>query len=375
MTKNSALCANPIKENGPDSLNNSHQTLTLKLPAYAVRKIALWALMAMVFFWVLTLLPALHSVLSILVTAIFLSLILSPVVDFCENRGINRGLASILVFAVIVFLAIAGFKFLAPIISHELHEISAGIDEQSPVDVMQKVREKIGDSIPFLSSPTVQAEITKKVNDVLKQSFTVVVDVLSAVVSMIMLAFITFFFLKDGRRIKKTLISWVPNRYFEMALIIVHKINAQLGRYIRGQLLVALIVGSLSIFALYLLEIRYYFFIGTLAGLANMIPYFGPLVGALPAIVLAFLDTGEFGAIVAVIVAFASIQLFENVFVSPFIVSKSVELHPLTIIVVILIGGHLLGIFGMLLAVPTASIVKVTTQELSWGLKSYRIFD
>ncbi|MFQ6114113.1 MAG: AI-2E family transporter, partial [bacterium] len=63
-----------------------------------------------------------------------------------------------------------------------------------------------------------------------------------------------------------------------------------------------------------------------------------------------------------------------NIFVSPFIVSKSVELHPLTIIIMILIGGQLLGIFGMLLAVPVASIIKVTAQELYWGLKNYRIF-
>ena len=75
---------------------------------------------------------------------------------------------------------------------------------------------------------------------------------------------------------KKTVVSWVPNRYFEMTLIILHKTGTQLGRYIRGQLLVASIVGSLSILALYILEIKYAFFIGAMAGLANMIPYFGP---------------------------------------------------------------------------------------------------
>ncbi len=160
---------------------------------------------------------------------------------------------------------------------------------------------------------------------------------------------------------KKTVVSWVPNRYFEMTLIILHKTGTQLGRYIRGQLLVASIVGSLSIFALYLLEIKYAFFIGAMAGLANMIPYFGPIVGAVPAIIMALIhNDGSLEIVAVVAVAFATIQLFENIFVSPFIVSKSVELHPLTVIIVILIGGQLVGIFGMLLAVPTASIIKVT---------------
>jgi len=251
-----------------------------------MRKIALWIVLGLAFLSAVALLPALRSVIIILVVALFLSLILDPIVSFFENQGVSRGLASILVFAMIVFIGILGFKFLAPVVSNEIQELSSGIDDEASGNFLQRIQKRLGE-IPVISNPMIQTEIKQKVDDILRRSLTMVADVLSAVVSMIMLAFITFFFLKDGRRMKKKVISWVPNRYFEMSLIIQHKISAQLGRYIRGQLLVALIVGSLSIFALYLLEIRYYFFIGALAGLANMIPYFGPLVGALPAMVIA----------------------------------------------------------------------------------------
>ncbi|MFQ5649488.1 MAG: AI-2E family transporter [bacterium] len=354
-------------------MNQPTQLLTLRLQPKTVRTIALWSAFGLIVFWILSLLPALRSVFSIIIFALFLASILDPVVNFLENRGINRMLASILVFALILFLGVVGFKFLAPIVSEEIQQMSTGLQDRSAGDVMQKMQDRLGDDIPLLSNPMVQKELRMKVDAMLKKSFTIVVDLLSAVVSIIMLAFITFFFLKDGRRMKKKIVSWVPNRYFEMALIILHKISTQLGRYIRGQLLVALIVGSLSILALSLLHIRYAFFIGALAGLANMIPYFGPIVGAVPALVIALIDTGSLGAVVTVVVAFASIQLFENVFVSPFVVSKSVELHPLTIIIVILIGAQLMGVFGMLLAVPTASIIKVTARELAWGFKHYRI--
>ncbi len=354
-------------------MENIQNNFTIKFSPKLMRNIILFLVALSVIASLLWIVPALHSVINIVIIALFLSLILDPMVNFLENRGIQRLVGSILVFALIIFLAVAGFKFLAPVVSHEIKELSAGFNSESPGEVMDKISEKFGD-VPFLSNQDVQQKIKMKLTSILENSFTVVFDILSAVVSMIMLAFITFFFLKDGRRMKKAIISWVPNRYFEMSLIIIHKINTQLGRYIRGQLLVALIVGSLSILALYLLEIRYYFFIGALAGLANMIPYFGPVVGATPAIIIAVLDTGTMGAIAAVAVAFATIQLFENVFVSPFIVSKSVELHPLTIIIVILIGGQLLGLFGMLLAVPVASIIKVTSREIAWGLKNYRIF-
>ncbi|MFQ5753452.1 MAG: AI-2E family transporter, partial [bacterium] len=276
--------------------------------------------------------------------------------------------------AVMIIIGVMGFEFLAPVVSNEIQQINTGIQNQASGQTIRQLQEKLGDKIPLLANLMVQEELNKQIDALLKKSFSMVVNVLSAVVGLVMMVFITFFFLKDGRRMKKTVVSWVPNRYFEMALIILHKISTQLGRYIRGQLLVAAIVGTLSIMALYLLDIRYYFFIGAMAGLANMIPYFGPLVGAIPAVIIALIDTGSFGAVAAVAVAFASIQLFENIFVSPFIVSKSVELHPLTIIIAILIGGQLMGIFGMLLAVPAASIIKVTAQELIWGFKNYRIF-
>ncbi len=322
----------------------------------------------------LFLIPILQSVVTIIIIAFFLALILNPIVDFIENRGIARLLASVLVFAVILFMGGVGFKFLAPKIANEVKQLSSGVDDQSPGETLQKLQDNLGSKIPFLSNPTIQKELKTKINELLKKTLSVVVNVLSAAVSIVMLAFITFFLLKDGRRMKKKVVSWVPNRYFEMTLIILHKTGTQLGRYIRGQLLVASIVGSLSIFALYLLEIKYAFFIGAMAGLANMIPYFGPIVGAVPAIIMALIhNDGSLEIVAVVAVAFATIQLFENIFVSPFIVSKSVELHPMTIIIVILIGGQLVVIFGMLLAVPAASIIKVTAQELHWGLKNYRI--
>jgi len=348
--------------------------LSVRFNPGTIRKILSVLALILGFAALLILVPLLQSVFTILIIAFFLALILNPMVNFLENRGIARLLASVLVFAMILFVGGVGFKFLAPRIANEIKQLSSGVNEQSPGEALQKLQENLGNKIPFLSNPMIQKELKTKINDLLKKTFSLVVNVLSAVVSIVMLAFITFFLLKDGRRMKKTVVSWVPNRYFEMTLIILHKTGTQLGRYIRGQLLVASIVGSLSIFALYLLEIKYAFFIGAMAGLANMIPYFGPIVGAVPAIIMALIhNDGSLEIVAVVAVAFATIQLFENIFVSPFIVSKSVELHPMTVIIVILIGGQLVGIFGMLLAVPTASIIKVTAQELHWGLKNYRI--
>jgi len=355
-------------------MNGSAQNFSFQLNTVTLRSIAKWLFVLLGIGLLFAAFAVLRSVVTIVIIALLLAFLLDPVVNFIENRGVSRLLSAILVFALIIFLGVLGFKFLAPVVSQEVQQLSAGADTSSGVNLMEKLKNKLGDSIPLLSNPAVWEEVEQGVNSLMHKSFSLVVDLLSAIVSIVMLAFITFFFIKDGRRMQKAVVSWVPNRYFEMTLIILHKISMQLGRYLRGQLLVSTIVGSLAILALYLLGVRYAFFIGAMAGLANMIPYFGPIVGAVPAIVVAFIDTGSMGAVAAVVVAFASIQLFENVFISPFVVAKSVALHPLTIIIAIMIGGQVLGIFGMLLAVPTASIIKVTVQELSWGLKNYRIF-
>lgn len=358
----------------PAETENLATSYVIRFRPKTIRKFVLWGFIGIAFLGLIALLPALRSVITILVVALFLSVLLEPFVSFVENRGVSRLLASVLVFALILFIGALGFNFMAPVITHEIGQIGNGLnDGTSTGDALDKIQEKLGESIPLLANPALQDEIRAEVDAIVKRSFSMVVSFLSAIVSIVMLAFITFFFLKDGRAMKKAIISWMPNRYFEMTLIIVHKINTQLGRYLRGQLFVASIVGAMSIFALYLLDIRYYFFIGAIAGIANMIPYFGPIVGAVPAIVIALIDTGSLGAVASVAVAFACVQLIENVAVSPFVVSKSVELHPLTIIIVILVGGQLLGIFGMLLAVPAASIIKVTSQEIAWGIRNYRV--
>jgi len=104
-----------------------------------------------------------------------------------------------------------------------------------------------------------------------------------------------------------------------------------------------------------------------------MIPYFGPIVGALPAILVAIVENGSMGPVVGIIIAFAMIQLLDNVLISPLIVSKSIQIHPLVVIIVILIGSNIGGIFGMLVAVPLFAVSQVVVKELIWSFKHYRL--
>jgi predicted PurR-regulated permease PerM len=177
------------------------------------------------------------------------------------------------------------------------------------------------------------------------------------------------------------MISKVPNKYFELSLNILHKVENQVGKYIQGQAIDALIVGLLSTLGLFLINLRfdnpvpYFVFIGMLAGLANMIPYVGPVVGAIPALATAILNNPDNLGLVLlwIVIMFVLVQAIDNAFVSPLVVSKSVNMHPLVVIVVVIIGGKIAGAIGMLFAVPLTSIVKVTLSQVIWGLKNYSL--
>lgn len=170
---------------------------------------------------------------------------------------------------------------------------------------------------------------------------------------------------------KKALVSMMPNRYFELVLSLLYKTDQQLGGYLRGQFFDAMIIGVLSTIALWILDVPYFILIGLFAGLANMIPYVGPAAGAVAAILVVAFNGGGGQQIAFVAIAFAIVQLLDNVLVQPLVVAKSVDLHPLIIIFAVIIGGQFFGILGMLLAVPVAGMIKVLSRELYSSAKHY----
>ena len=146
-----------------------------------------------------------------------------------------------------------------------------------------------------------------------------------------------------------------------------------MGWYLRGQFTDAFVVGLLSVMALWLLDVQYFIIIGIFAGLANMIPYVGPVAGAVPAIVITLINGKEPISVLYIIIAFAIVQLIDNIIIQPLVLSKSVNLHPLIIVFAVLIGGQFFGLLGMLLAVPAAGIIKVTSSELYHGIRKFNL--
>ncbi len=214
---------------------------------------------------------------------------------------------------------------------------------------------------------------------------SILAGALDTLTTTIFILIITMFFLVDGSRMLKRLIEMVPNRYFEMSLNMSYKTKQQLTNFLRGQLLAALGVAIQSIIGLNILNwvfdanISGVVLIASIAGMANMIPFVGPFMGMAPAIIVSLFNNlgdpvaaANFYYIIHIIVMFFIVQMIDNNVISPIVVSGSMNMHPLTVILLILIGSQV-GVLGMFLAVPAWGISKVVIQEVYQGLKGHRL--
>lgn len=209
----------------------------------------------------------------------------------------------------------------------------------------------------------------------LKETPGLVGQLLSGLTLFIIVPFALFFFLAEGRTIKRAIIEQVPNRYFELILNLLHRIDRQLGSYMRGMVLSVIIVSLLSSTGLYIIGLEHFLVIGLLAGLANVIPYMGPAIGIIAGVVAAVLQYSalSFGVVIPVIIVFVIVQLVDNVFVAPMVVGRSVNLHPLLVIFAVFVGSELFGAVGMLLAVPTTAVIKVSVRTIYEGWRGYSV--
>jgi putative permease len=326
--------------------------------------------------------PFVKDVLLMFIISGLLSILLSPVVDFLESRGVKHGLAIFFVMALVLALLVLSFWMIIPRIIRSVQVLIANLQSGIFSDFNQKV-ESFFDK--RFHNPDLAKNVIARLNGLGVQLLGSLEGLFKSVGSflalVVIIPVITFFLIKDSRQFKKALISRVPNQYFELSLNIFNKTGDQITKYIQGQAIAALIVGTLSIIGLFIINrvfhdpVPYFAFIGGVRGLLNVVPYVGPIIGMILALALTLLNNpANLGVVLLwVAIVFILVQAIDNVVITPLVVSKSVDMHPLTVLVVVIIGGKIAGALGMLLAVPFIGVIKVVLSQLSWGLRNYKI--
>ena len=201
------------------------------------------------------------------------------------------------------------------------------------------------------------------------QIFTVLAGTVAIVALFVVVPMVTAYLLLDLDHLKASLAAVVPQERWRPMLSLLSELDGVIGGFIRGQLLVAVTVGILITVAMMLLHVPYPYIWGLLAVVGDLVPYVGAVVACIPAVVSALISNGWVNALM-VTGAFILIYEMEGHFIAPNVVGKQVKLSPFVVIVALLIGGEVAGIFGMLVAVPAAGVLRVLTTRVVEAAKS-----
>ena len=318
-----------------------------------------------------------RGVIIIYALAFLAAYILGPAVRFFERRQINRVLIVSIFYVIFVATVVLAVVLLLPMLWRELRDLQAGIqgilsNPEFGDNISTKLKEfqdRLAQTLPMLKDIDIgaQFDIDKGISGIASWILDYIGQLMKAItaysgrlvwsiVVMILIPFIAFFMLKDGKSINRAAMRLIPSKYSGTSLELLQKIDRQIGRYIRGRLAESIILSILTIIGLRILNVRYYLVIGGIAGFANLIPYIGPVIIAIPAVILAAYQHGMFHMVMTGLFL-GSLQIVDNAIVVPLVVGKSVDLHPIVTIFVVIVGGQLLGLLGMIIAVPLTSII------------------
>lgn len=322
---------------------------------------------------------SLSGVLSSLIIGLVIAYVLDPFVDFFEARGVRRSLGIALIFTVILAMMAAFVMIVGPVISREVTAFTRKVPQY-----VEQIKET---AIPFVKDyvdehpeqmeavkerlQTLGMEILLPVVNFLRNLFSGVINIVLGILDLILIPVMAFYLLKDIDRLTDKLADAIPLRYRDRVLDVFGEIDGVLKDFLKGQGTVSIILAVLYTIGLSICGVPLGIVIGIVAGLANMIPYLGVAIGLAPALLLSWLDAQSVPLLFGVIATFAIAQALEGSLISPKIVGDKVGLHPVTVIVAILLGGHFFGFVGILAAVPVAAVANVLTRRTyAWYLQS-----
>jgi predicted PurR-regulated permease PerM len=312
-----------------------------------------------------------------------LAYLLRPIVDHLQAAGLRRVTAIVVTFAIVLGVMAITITSVVPFVGKQVQELTQLINVEMATDVASYIEVRVRQVAPLEQG--VLVENVEKMAQALRQGDLVkgdqVANTVSSVVAVftnivyavVIIPFVTFFLLKDGLQIRRSLMSLVPNRYFEVTLAILDKVECNIGRYFRALLVQCTSIAVIASVLLWIVGLQNAIAIGIFTGLANTIPYFGPFLGFLCGTLVGIAQTGNLVLVPWVALAMAITQLADNVLLQPLIFSRAAKAHPLVILFVVLIGARLGGIVGMLVAIPLTTTIRVVVEQLLWSLRTYRI--
>ncbi|HLG73098.1 MAG TPA: AI-2E family transporter [Chloroflexota bacterium] len=310
---------------------------------------------------VVWLLSWVRNILLLVLLAALLSSVLMPLVDWLGRfKAIPRPLAVLICYVGVLIVFGGLLSAVIPPLVDQANQLVQGLPDifrrlTSPDSVLTQTLERFGIN-PSSSGGSLGAQIQEVARAVLTNLATVVRDITTVAVGIIVVLVVSFYLLNEGHDFRAKLERVVPEAHRSKVDFVTESATTAVAGYVRAQLAVAVMVGVLAGFAAWAIGIRYPLIIGVLAGVFELVPFFGPTLGAIPAVLIAAFQ-GDWIRLALIVGAFIVIQQIESNLIGPRIMAHGVGLHPLVVILAVLIGIEVAGIWGALFAVPGAAVL------------------
>ncbi len=326
-------------------------------------KLALTFFAVAILIWILV---KVAPIITIFVIAVFIVYCINPLVNYLISKRIKPLFAAIIASLIIFIALVVFFYLLIPGLLRELRELAlfmttdliedlAGLVEQAE-ELDQRFNLQLADSFTAYVDQF-KREAPGHVQQLLKGLTSASMALISRAWIVLALAFLAFYLVQDLEKAKTNLTLLFPRIYQQEIMKILGIIDQKVGAYIRGTLMKSLFVGTLTGLGLSLLGLPFALMLGLLAGVLNIILYVGPVLAAVPALLLSIPPgTPNFFLVLAL---YIFVQTLDAFVFTPVFLGKAVDLSPLTVVVVVLIGGQLLGVLGIILSIPATAILKV----------------
>ena len=315
---------------------------------------------------VLSFLRAIINVISPLFIGIVVAWLLDPIVSWMQKNGMKRGYSTIIVFLSFISLLVIFFVLMIPSLVDQVNDFISSVP--NILDYISNLGDNLFQKLYLIYNydfTTVKTQIYSSITNLIS---SITIDLPNTIISfgstlisgglnIIFGLFIGFYMLFDFNNVRKHLISFLPKKFHADAISLTDNLNKTLKSYVQGTFLIMVILFVFQSVALGIAGLPSPMLFGLFCAITNVIPYVGPYIGGIPAVVVGFTIspmTG-IGCLIAVIVA----QLLESYFLNPIVMSKTMKLHPVTIMIGLLIFGHFFGMLGMILATPIISCLKI----------------
>lgn len=301
------------------------------------------------------------------ILAFVVNYLLTPFVDSLERQGFSRRTGSVIVFSVIIVVSSVVLYKVVPNFGTYMDSFIKEFPKygKGTIALAKDIENSINGLLKGAYEINFSSSIEASYSDFYQNFVKDLAGHISATLTILLLApFFAFFMMAEGRFIMQKLMFLVPNNLFEMALTLQYQINNQVGGFIRARLLEAGIVGLIVWIGLLILGFPYALLLGVIAVFTNLIPYIGPFIGMIPAILIALVNDVSSMQMIMVLSVYFFAQLVDIVFIIPFVVAKIVDLHAGIVVIAIIGGAQFGGIIGMIISIPVVSILKLTSKEI-----------